>query len=71
MESSEPAVAQPSKDEINWAALAHVLSLIGAVLPVIGNILPPLIIDEGPVAEAVAIIDKVAAHWGEAGSDGS
>ena len=44
MESSEPAVAQPSKDETNWAALAHVLSLIGAVLPVIGNILPPMII---------------------------
>jgi uncharacterized Tic20 family protein len=44
MESSEPAVAQPGKEEINWAALAHVLSLIGAVLPVVGNILPPLII---------------------------
>jgi len=44
MESSEPAVAQPSKEEVNWAALAHVLALIGAVLPVIGNILPPLII---------------------------
>jgi uncharacterized Tic20 family protein len=44
MEGTEPVAAQPSKDEITWATLAHVLSLIGAVLPVIGNILPPLFI---------------------------
>lgn len=44
MESNEPTVAQPSREETNWAALAHVLALIGVVLPVLGNILPPLII---------------------------
>ena len=44
MESSETKVAQPSKEETNWASLAHVLALIGVVLPVLGNILPPLVI---------------------------
>jgi uncharacterized Tic20 family protein len=44
MESSESAVSQPSKEETNWAALAHVLTLIGVVVPLLGNILPPLII---------------------------
>ena len=42
--STTGATTSLSKDELNWATLAHVLTLIGLFLPLLGNVLPPLLI---------------------------
>ncbi|QGG47232.1 DUF4870 domain-containing protein [Heliorestis convoluta] len=44
MNLSIDPITNPSKDERMWAMLCHISSFLGYLLPLVGQIVPPLII---------------------------